>query len=157
MTIINILSFSHSVLRYPSFFLPHLLAPLCNLCLCHLWHQPAHPHLCQTWQTKPRRTAWRSSIDSFKQLHLDSDLQRVCIYFPRCFPIKNGFAIMFEKTPWVSSVHKFGSLLHKILQLIFTRLKIQFFKNEMISRMIKGSIIYFLLREINLFSSKYWG
>lgn len=54
--------------------LPHLLASSCSLCLCHLWHQPAHRHLCQAWQPEPRRTAWLSSIDSFRQLHPDSDL-----------------------------------------------------------------------------------
>lgn len=67
-------------LLLPVFFLrlclllPHLLAWTCSLCLCHLWHQPAHRHLCQAWQPKPRRTAWLSSIDSFRQLHPDSDL-----------------------------------------------------------------------------------
>lgn len=44
------------------FSLPHLLAPLCNLCLCHLWHQPAHPHLCQTWQTKPNQDALLGAV-----------------------------------------------------------------------------------------------
>lgn len=44
------------------------------------------------------------------------------LYFPCCFPIKNEFAVTFEKTPWVSSVHNFGSLLHEILGLTFTRL-----------------------------------
>lgn len=50
---------SSSSLFFLSLFLvlPHLLAPLCNLCLCHLWHQPAHRHLCQAWQPKPRRSA----------------------------------------------------------------------------------------------------
>lgn len=58
------------------FFLPHLLAHLCNLCLCHLWHQPAHPHLCQTWHTKPNQDAQLGAVQltRLKQLHLDSDL-----------------------------------------------------------------------------------
>lgn len=44
------------------------------------------------------------------------------LYVCVCIPIKNGFAVTFEKTRWVSSARKFRSLLHKILGFIFTRL-----------------------------------
>lgn len=79
-----------------SLVLPHLLAPLCNLCLCHLWHQPARQHLCQAWQPKPRRSAWLSSIDSFRQLHPDSDLYGGSLIYPR--PLCEGsnvFCLMY--------------------------------------------------------------
>ncbi len=74
-----------------SYFLPRLLAPLCNLCLCHLWHQPAHRHLCQAWQPEPRCSAWLSSIDSFRQLHPDSDLYGGSLIYPR--PLCEGSSV----------------------------------------------------------------
>lgn len=59
---------------------------LCSLCLYHLWHQPAHQHMCQPWQPKPRRAAWLSSFDSFRHLHPDSDLYGFCRFvFILCF------------------------------------------------------------------------
>ena len=66
------------------FSLSLVLPPLRNLCLCHLWHQPAHRHLCQAWQPKPRRCDWLTSIDSFRQLHPDSDLYGGSHIYPLC-------------------------------------------------------------------------
>lgn len=63
--------------------LPHLLAPLCNLCLRHLWRQSGRWHLCQSWQPKPRRLAKLSLTDSFRQLHSDSDLYERQLTHPR--------------------------------------------------------------------------
>lgn len=84
LSLLSIFSLLYSRLSLSlSLVLPHLLAPLRNLCLCHLWHQPAHWHLCQAWQPKPRRSAWLSSIDSFRQLHPDSDLYGGSLIYPR--------------------------------------------------------------------------
>lgn len=73
--------------------MPHLLVPLHNLCLSHLWHQPAHRHLCQAWQPKPRRSAWLSSIDSFRQLHPDSDLYGGFLIYRR--PLLEGSLLSY--------------------------------------------------------------
>ena len=95
-----------------SFFLPHLLAPLCNLCLCHLWHQPAHPHLCQTWQTQPNQNAQLGAVQLTRLSSCTSTLIfKACEFdFVVSFPLKR-LRFYHSKLPHRSS--QFGYLLQQ--------------------------------------------